>query len=187
MRNKERQAVPDSSRRWPGDDVIRDEIGRALASDPALAECGWWPPGHAESARMQILSPEGVGGRVSLEVSAGVVRLEGEVPSLSHKRLAGVLAQRVPGCRQLLNLLVARDDRDSEETLANAVRLAVARIPGVDPAHVRVRARGQTILLDGMVFTPQAAVAVERDARNVLGVDTVENRLQVEPPLRGKA
>ncbi|NIO09735.1 MAG: BON domain-containing protein, partial [Deltaproteobacteria bacterium] len=38
-------------------------------------------------------------GEIEIEVENGVVVLNGHVPSMSHKRLAGVLAWWVPGSR----------------------------------------------------------------------------------------
>lgn len=38
-----------------------------------------------------------------IEVKKGIVTLNGEVPSLTHKRLAGVLAWWVPGTRDVVN------------------------------------------------------------------------------------
>ena len=42
-------------------------------------------------------------GSIVIEVKKGIVTLNGEVPSLTHKRLAGVLAWWVPGTRDVVN------------------------------------------------------------------------------------
>ena len=71
--------------------------------------------------------PEPIG-TIVVEVRDGVVTLNGEVPSLSHKRLAGVLAWWVPGCRDVINGLAevpAQEDNDDE--LTDAVCLAVRK------------------------------------------------------------
>jgi osmotically-inducible protein OsmY len=170
------------------DQQILQDLQAALAADPALAGCGIWPDGTLDSARTQILSPEGVEGRISVEVRGGVAVLEGEVPSLCHKRLAGVLARRVSGCREVVNRLwVPPEEVDSDEQLEHAVRLALSRNAGIDLRAIRIRVFDAIVTLEGVVRTPQTADAAERDTRHVLGVRRVENRLVVEPPLRGRA
>jgi osmotically-inducible protein OsmY len=170
------------------DEAILHEVKGALAADPALAGCGIWPDGGRDPARTQILSPEGLEGRISIEVRAGVAVLEGEVPSLCHKRLAGVLARRISRCRDVVNRLgVVSDEEDSDEQLEVAVRLALTRNPGVEVGSIRVRVVEAVVTLEGVVRTPQAADLAERDTRHVLGVRRVENRLAVEPPIRGRA
>jgi osmotically-inducible protein OsmY len=170
------------------DEAILHELKGALAADPALAGCGIWPGGALDSARTQILSPEGLEGRISVEVRAGVAVFDGEVPSLCHKRLVGVLARRVSGCRDVVNRLwVVSDEEDSDEQLEHAVRLALSRSPGVEVGAIRIRVHDAVVTLEGMVRTPQAADLAARDTRNVLGVRRVDNRLAVEPPIRGRA
>jgi osmotically-inducible protein OsmY len=187
MREKERVPVRNVP---PGEDdeTILQALKGALAVDPALAGCEIWPDGRLDPARTQILSPEGLEGRISIEVRGGVARLEGEVPSLCHKRLAGVLARRVSGCRDVVNeLRVVSEEEDNDEQLERAVRLALSRNAAVEVRAIRIRVFDGVVALEGTVGTPQAADSAERDTRHVLGVRRVENRLLVEPPLRGEA
>jgi osmotically-inducible protein OsmY len=170
------------------DEAILDQLEQALAADPALAGCGIGPDAARDHARTQILSPEGLEGRILLEVTEGIAVLEGEVPSLCHKRLAGVLARRVPGCRDVINRLgVDPEEEDSDEQLERAVRLALSRNPAVEIHTIRIRVSGAVVTLEGIVRSPYGADSAERDTRNVLGVKRVENRLRVESPLRGRA
>lgn len=170
------------------DGLVLDACQRALVADPALVCCVVWPGGHQDPARRQILGTEGFDGRIAVEVKAGVVFLDGEVPSLGHKRLAGVLARRIVGCRGVVNrLLVALPDEDSDEQRETAVRLALCRDPVLDDRTISVRVRGPMAILEGTVDSPLKALAAEHDAASVLGVDRVDNRLQVEPPILGKA
>jgi osmotically-inducible protein OsmY len=187
MREKER--VPGRGPRGSeGDEAILHELRQTLAADPALAGCGIWSDANRDRARTQILSPEGLEGRISLEVNEGIAVLEGEVPSLCHKRLVGVLAHRVPGCRDVVNRLgVVPEEEDSDEQLERAVRLALSRNPGVEVRAVRIRVANAVVTLEGAVHSPHAADTAERDTRHVLGVRRVDNRLVVEPPVRGRA
>jgi osmotically-inducible protein OsmY len=171
-----------------GDERILRELERALAAEPALAGCGVWLDGARDPARTQILSPEGLEGRISLEVRGGVAVLDGEVPSLVHKRLAGVLARRVPGCREVVNRLgVVPEEEDSDEQIERAVRLALSRNSALEVREIRIRVVDAVVMLEGNVRSPIAAAAAESDTRHVLGVRRVENRLRVEPPVRGRA
>ncbi len=186
---KEKERVPIRSVP-PGDEdeAILRELKGALAADPALAGCGIWPDYAPDPARTQILSPEGLEGRISVEVRTGVAVLEGEVPSLAHKRLAGVLARRVAGCQDVINRLgVLSEEADSDEQLEHAVGLALSRGPSPELRAIRVRVFDAVVTLEGTVATPQAADAAERDTGNVLGVRRVDNRLIVDPALRGRA
>jgi osmotically-inducible protein OsmY len=110
------------------------------------------------------------------------------VPSLVHKRLAGVLARRVPGCREVVNRLnVVPEEQDSDEQIERAVRLALSRNNTLEVRKIRIRVVEAMVVLEGIVNSPHAADSAETDARNVLGVRRVDNRLKVEPPVRGRA
>jgi hypothetical protein len=170
------------------DSLVRDGCQRALVADPALASCMVWPGGHQDPARRQILGTEGLDGRIHVEVKGGVTFLDGEVPSLGHKRLAGVLARRIVGCRGVVNRIgVALPDEDTDEQRETAVRLALCRDPALDPRSIVVRVYGPAAVLEGKVDSPLKAVAAEHAAASVLGVERVENRLVVDPEIRGKA
>lgn len=69
-------------------------------------------------------------GSIFVAVSDGVVTLNGAVPSLTHKRLAGVLAWWVP------EEVPAQEDNDDEVT--DAVRLTLEKDPFVDATKIRV-------------------------------------------------
>jgi hypothetical protein len=170
------------------DSLVRDACQRALVADPALAGCIVWPGGHQDPARRQVLGTEGFDGRIAVEVKAGIIVLDGEVPSLGHKRLAGVLARRTVGCRGVANRIhVALPEEDSDEQRETAVRLALCRDPVLDPRRISVRVRGPLAVLEGTVDSPLKALAAEHDAGSVLGVERVENRLVVDPEILGKA
>jgi hypothetical protein len=170
------------------DKLILEACQRALIADPALVSCVIWPGAHQDPARRHILGTEGFDGRIVVEVKGGVVFLDGEVPSLGHKRLAGVLARRMVGCRGVVNRIsVALPEEDNDDKRATAVRLALCRDPALDPRTISVRVRGALAILEGTVDSPLKALAAEHDAASVFGVERVENRLVVEPPILGKA
>ena len=62
---------------------------------------------------------------INVEVANGVVTLNGEVPSLTHKRLVGVLAWWVPGSRDVINgLEEVPPEQDNDDELIDAVHVA---------------------------------------------------------------
>jgi osmotically-inducible protein OsmY len=186
--------------------ALREQCQRMLAADPALVGCAIGSNDREEAARRQILGTEGVDGRIIVKVEGAVVVLDGEVPSLRHKRLAGVLAHRVPGCRGVSNGLRVSADRtgnhedsrridreDNDEEIALTVRLALSRNPVLNRSAIDVRVEDAVVRLEGSVTSAAEARAALRDAAHVLGVVRVEDRLSVvpagkaEPPIRGRA
>lgn len=139
------------------DAALMDQVSRALRSDPLLA---------SEA--------------IEIRIEDGVVTLDGEVPSLLHKRLAGMLAWWVPGCRDVVNGLgVDSPDEDTDEKLALALRWVLDRDPTVKGSAIRVSVHGRLVTLEGTVSTEAERRRAERDMWCVFGVDQVDNRLSL--------
>jgi osmotically-inducible protein OsmY len=114
-------------------------------------------------------------------VNDGVVTLNGEVPSLSHKRLAGVLAWWVPGCRDVVNgLEEVPPEEDNDDELSEAVRLVLERDLFVNSTKIRVATKDAIVTLEGLVPNPAMKVMAERDAWYVVGVKEVVNNIHVK-------
>jgi osmotically-inducible protein OsmY len=89
-------------------------------------------------------------GIIDVVVDGGVVTLDGQVPSLSHKRLAGVLAWWVPGVPDVITgLAVEPTQEDSGDEITEAVRLVLEKDRFVPADHIRVRMQGRVLTLDG--------------------------------------
>jgi osmotically-inducible protein OsmY len=161
-----------------GDAEIRDHVRDALLGEPALEACALRV--RVGQAVRAVREPARAAGALTVSVREGVVTLDGEVPSLSHKRLAGVLAWWVPGSRDVVNgLEVAPPERDSEGEITDAVRLALEKDPFLDADRIQVGTRGAVVTLTGVVpSVPQREMA-EDDAWFVFGVDEVVNRIAV--------
>ncbi|HEY6403463.1 MAG TPA: BON domain-containing protein, partial [Blastocatellia bacterium] len=109
-----------------------------------------------------------------------VVLLEGQAPSLSHKRLAGALAWWVPGSRDVLNCLeVVPPEEDNDGEITDAVKLILGKDPFVDDVEVLVTTRDRIVTLDGAVDSEGEKNMAEFDAWFVFGVDKVINNIQV--------
>ena len=171
-----------------GDRQIRDLVRDALLQEPALGETALIEVVKGED--LTVREPaERRRGWIRVSVAEGIVTLDGEAPSLGHKRLAGVLAWWVPGSRDVINGLgVEPDEADSDDEIADAVRLILEKDPFVDAGQVRVGARNAVVKLTGLVPTESERHMAEFDSWYVFGVDRVENRLEVHPvPATGGA
>ncbi len=160
------------------DGQIRDHVRAVLLQEPALSECALneWIKGKAEVVRMPLSSQ----GTINIRVEDGVVTLDGEVPGVTRKRLAGVLAWWVPGSRDVVNGIgVTPPEADSDDDIAEAVRLILEKDPFVNASQIRVGVRNSEVTLTGVVPTPSEREMAEFDAWYVFGVDKVLNRILV--------
>ena len=117
---------------------------------------------------------------IEVDVKNGIVDLEGTVPSLSHKRLAGVLAWWVPGSQDVINSLeVKPPEEDSDDEITEAVVLAFEKDKLVNHSNIKVATMNCVVTLNGVVKSEIAKEAAEDDAWYVWGVNEVINRLKV--------
>ncbi len=162
-----------------GDGQIRELVRDALLQEPAFAELAIQEEVKGEFVAARA-SPVDTRGHIVVEVDAGVVTLNGEVPGLDDKRLAGVLAWWVPGSRDVINgLAVEPQEEDSFDKIAEAVRLALEKDPYVDAGQLRVGVRDRTVTLAGLLASEAQRDMAECDAWYVFGVDKVVNRIEV--------
>jgi len=160
-----------------GDKEIRDHVCRVLFEEAALESC-LILAGDLEMRRQAVPQPAG---SIVVEVADGIVTLNGSVPSLSHKRLAGVLAWWVPGCRDVVNgLEEVPPESDNDDELVDAVRLVLEKDPFVNAGMIRVSSKDWVVKLEGLVPNDAMKRMAERDAWCVLGVKQVINEIQTE-------
>lgn len=162
-----------------GDAEIRDHLRNALLEEPSFENFSIQLHLQDRVETVGGAAPQAAG-RIEIEVQDGVVVLNGEVPSLSHKRLAGVLAWWVPGSRDVINgleVLPPQEDNDGEVT--DAVRLVLEKNPFVNADKIRVSTQNYVVTLEGFVPSEQMSKMAESDAWYVFGVDKVVNKLAV--------
>jgi osmotically-inducible protein OsmY len=161
-----------------GDAEIRDHVCRVLLEEPAFERCLVGITGPVVPAPEPGSESRG---SITFEVQDGVVTLNGAVPSLTHKRLAGVLAWWVPGARDVINgLEEVPPEQDNDDELTDCVRIVLEKDPFVNASRIRVSAREWVVTLEGLVPTQAMKEMAERDAWYVLGVKSVSNRIAVE-------
>lgn len=160
------------------DGQIRDHVRDALIEETEFRECKLVVvhDGVEEVAHDPVVAH----GSIRLGVAEGVVTLDGEVPSWSHRRLAGVLAWWVPGTRDVENRLgVEPLEWDSDDEITDAVRLVLEREPLLDADQLRASTRNARVTLVGTVASDEQKRIAERDAWLVFGVDEVANDISV--------
>lgn len=159
---------------------IRQHLREAFEQEPSFStmEIAERKAGRTEAVRGV---PDGRKGRLIIDADDGVVTLNGEVPSLAAKRLAGLLAWWVPGSRDVINgLAVEPTEEDAPIRIEEAVRIALEKDRFVDASQIRVGVRHRTVRLTGLVASESERDMAENDAWYVFGVDKVINEIEVK-------
>jgi osmotically-inducible protein OsmY len=121
-------------------------------------------------------------GYISLKSHDGVVTLRGKVPSLSHKRLAEVLAWWTTGVVGVSNqLCVTPDEEDNDDEITDALRMVLEKDPWLDAGQIWAHTHEGTVVLDGLLPSKEQKHMAECDAWYVNGVTKVTNRIEVRP------
>jgi osmotically-inducible protein OsmY len=161
------------------DDGILDHLRKAYYDEPSFYELQLK---EREAGTLKLVRDafETARGVIETEVTDGVIVLDGRVPSLAAKRLAGVIAWWVPGARDVINgIAVEPPEEDAPIAIEEALRIALDKDPFVDASQIRVGVRHRTVRLTGAVRSQEARDAAEWDAWYVFGVDDVINELKV--------
>lgn len=121
-------------------------------------------------------------GSIDIEVADGVITLNGSVPSLVSKRLAGALAWWMPGGRDVINgIAVEPPEEDAPIRIEEAVKVILEKNPFVDAGQIRVGVRNRVVRLTGIVHIKEQREMAENDAWSIFGVDKVINQIVVKP------
>lgn len=159
--------------------ALRDAVCKHLLEIIEFRNCTLraWVKGRRETLRD---AGREACGHIEVSADGGVVTLEGEVLSLSHKRLAGVIAWWSHGCRDVVNALaVVPDEQDNDGELVDALRLVLELDPTVRAERIGIGARDGAVVLSGIVASAAERRRAEQDAWYIDGVVSVENRIAV--------
>ncbi|WP_041656486.1 BON domain-containing protein [Azoarcus sp. KH32C] len=162
-----------------GDGAIRDAVSKWLSRDVDFINCTLRV---LATGRLEVLreAREDSCGAMDIAVDDGVITLSGHVISLSHKRLAGVLAWWARGGRDVANLLEVRPaEEDSDEEVIDALRLALETDPLVHADQIVIVSRNFIVTLKGFVATEEERRHAELDAWYLHGVRRVLNEIEV--------
>ncbi len=117
---------------------------------------------------------------INAEVAGGIVDLEGQVGSLSHKRLCGVLAWWIPGSIEVINSLeVVPAEEDSPEEVKDALRIVFEKDRLVDASSITASVKDWVVTLEGTARSAEERLAAEDDAWYIWGVNDVTNNIKV--------
>jgi osmotically-inducible protein OsmY len=163
----------------PGDGAIRDAVCKWLLRDIDFRNCSLRVKGNGQVDTLREAIGES-SGSIEVSVEDGVVTLTGQVISLSHKRLAGVLAWWARGCRDLVNgLEVVPPEEDNDDEISDALHLVFETDPFVHADQIGISTRNGVVTLQGVVTSEQERKRVEWDAWCLFAVDKVINHIEV--------
>ena len=165
---------------------IRAQLREMFAQDPDFSDLALREDiaaGVLATDFKPVAGPaERAAGRIDIEVEGGVVTLNGVVPTLVRKRLAGAMARWIAGVRDVINgIVVDPPEEDGPDQIEEAVRIVLDRNPAVDATQIRVGVRGRMVRLTGLVRSEVTRQIVENDAWAVFGIDDVINEIAVRP------
>ncbi len=164
-----------------GDGEILSHVLDELATESSLDPCELKAWRRDELFTLRPLPPDGRGS-ITARVEDGVVTLDGDVPSLTQKRLAESLAWWVPGTRDVVNGLgVEPYEEDSDEEIVDALEIVFDKDPLLKGTKIFATSRERTVTLVGTVRSDAQREAAEEDAWALFGVDCVVNELAVAP------
>lgn len=164
-----------------GNGALRTAVCHLLLEDVDFRNCTIRAlvKGQLETLREQ--GPEG-SGTIVVAAEDGVVTLTGDVISLTHKRLAGVMAWWAQGCRDVVNaLVVTPPEEDTDDEVTDALRLVLETDRRVHAEQIAIRTEDHVITLEGVVASEDERRIAEQDAWYLYAVDKVVNRLEVRP------
>lgn len=165
-----------------GDGAVRDSACEWLLRDIDFLNC---TIRFLDSGRWEIMR-ECRGewcGQIDVSVADGVVTLDGHVISLSHRRLAGVLAWWARGCRNVVNNLELRPpEDDNDDEVVEALRLVLETDPLVHaPEQIAIECKDYIVTLRGVLGSDEERRQAERDTWCLDGVRRVVNEIEVRP------
>jgi len=164
-----------------GDGAMLDSLTASLLGAAELKNCTLRAVKKGGARMVQESGGEDSSGDILVSVKAGIVTLDGWVLSLSHKRMAGVLAWWTPGCRDVVDCLeVLPPEQDNDDEVSDALSLVLELDPLIPhPEQIHVQTRNYVVTLEGLVNTETEKTRAEQDAWCLFAVDKVVNRLTV--------
>ncbi|HKJ75587.1 MAG TPA: BON domain-containing protein [Gammaproteobacteria bacterium] len=160
------------------DEELRDQVAERLSTEPVFSEYTLQVGAGGELQTLHEAGPEGFA--VKAHVHDGVVTLSGRVGSLSHRRLAEVLAWWTDGCTLVRNELdVFPEEADNDNEVTDAVRIVLEKDPLVHADNLRPGTAAGVVTLTGSVASEEEKRLAMLDAWYVPGVFDVVDRIDV--------
>ena len=152
--------------------ALLDAVTSALSQEPAFRDL----PVHPHPAR-ETDDRDWIG----VDVAECVVRLEGRVGSLSHRRLAEVIAWWVPGSCDVHNHLRVRPaEKDNDGEITDAVSMVLEKDPLLHAESITVHTKDRVVTLSGSVHSDEQRRMAIYDCWYVPGVHEVQDRMRIQ-------
>lgn len=163
-----------------GDGVTRDAVCESLQRAVDFRNCALQARIKGQREVLRDAAGSDASGAIEVAVADGVVTLSGWVISLSHKRLAGVLAWWARGSRDVVNQLeVAPAEEDNDDEIVDALHLVLETDPVLRAERIGIASHDHVVTLEGSVSSEGEKYRAEMDAWYLFAVDGVINRLEV--------
>ena len=161
-----------------GVDEILQHVRDAFIEEPALDNYRIVSVNKKDEQEIDR-DPAEAAGEIIVSVEApGRVILGGRVNSLSHRRLAGVLAWWVAGSMDVANHLeVVPPEEENDGEILDAVELVLEKDHAVDTGDMTLGCKDAVVTLSGGIPTGRQKFLAECDAWYVEGVRDVVNEL----------
>jgi hyperosmotically inducible protein len=161
----------------------------ACASTPTQESTGEHIDDTAITAKVNtalIQDPQVKAGKVDVETMRGVVQLNGFVGSTAAKDRATTVARSVTGVKEVHNNLVVQTGERTvgavvdDATITAKVKTALIGNEETKAHQINVSTREGVVQLSGFVDDSAEKQMAETLARNVTGVHSVDNQLEVK-------
>jgi len=117
---------------------------------------------------------------LEVRVRGGVAFIEGTVPNLKQKKLAGEVAAQVEGIRDVVNMLrITPLPVVDDENLKKHIRRALARNHKIDVSRISVEVVDGVVYLGGFVSTAAQKRLAEQEVWSAAGVKDIINKIEV--------
>lgn len=151
--------------------ALQDATVDALAQEPAFRDIRVYS-GQA--------TPPDIEQWISTSANGCVVRLDGQMSSLSHRRLAEVIVWWVPGICDVHNHLRVRPaEQDNDGEISDAIRMVLEKDPLLHAENISANTRGRVVTLEGYVHSPEQRRMAVYDCWYVPGVHDVRDCLRL--------
>jgi osmotically-inducible protein OsmY len=151
--------------------ALQDATIDALAQEPAFRDIRVYAEHRASADNEQW---------INASAEACIVRLDGQVGSLSHRRLAEVIAWWVPGSCDVHNHLRVRPaEQDNDGEISDAIRLVLEKDPLLHAENIKADTRDRVVTLEGYVHSPEQGRMAVYDCWYVPGVHDVQDCLRL--------
>ena len=161
-----------------GDLELRDTLAKTLANEPAFRDYTLRATANDKTETVHDAAP--TPHEIHALAHDGRVELRGQVGSLSHRRLAEVLAWWTGACTTVVNRLeVFPPEEDNDDEITDAVRMVLEKDPLVHADDLRAQCKNAVVTLEGCADNEKEKRLAVLDAWYVAGVREVRDHIEI--------